>query len=439
MEILTFTLKQHTPMLHFQASQQGATLRATDVKPRFDRWLIEKVWKNDFDQCCSFLVGYSEKFSKKQMDDFRKKFNTGYRALNYKMRIIAGNNGRIIPFSQIKGTRDDGRPIYQQNAPMYFGDKSGEKHNLLDNDNLIKMEVAVPDAKLGEEIERHIGSFFMNNNFGTRASKGYGSFTVTDKELTQNKLFYTTKGTYLDVLNEVDKLYKTMRSGINFGGIYFKSLMFSYARSLGMRWDKKTIKETMLIDKEIDRQTVKWKKPDILTYKDRANDRFDFRDALGLSTSESWMFYGVGLSKNRGCENKSLIKRFSSPILFKPVCYDKEARQWRVYICWKELPQDIYSKDIVVSVHADKRNGANMKDKVDKKFHFATSKHPIDIVTLRIPPQFKMADYIDYIFKGVNGKYKVSIEQQFSEGCRNKPEAKNIRKIYVELRDNYNR
>ena len=64
MKQLTFTLEQHTPMLHFHASQQGATLRATDVKPRFDRWLIEKVWKNDFDECFLSLSDMTGSFQK---------------------------------------------------------------------------------------------------------------------------------------------------------------------------------------------------------------------------------------------------------------------------------------------------------------------------------------------------------------------------------------
>jgi hypothetical protein len=32
-------LKQHTPMIHFQHDQAGATLRATEVKPKLDRYV----------------------------------------------------------------------------------------------------------------------------------------------------------------------------------------------------------------------------------------------------------------------------------------------------------------------------------------------------------------------------------------------------------------
>ena len=44
---IQFTLRQHTPIIHFQHHQDGATLRASEVKPKLDKFLIEKLyWKN---------------------------------------------------------------------------------------------------------------------------------------------------------------------------------------------------------------------------------------------------------------------------------------------------------------------------------------------------------------------------------------------------------
>ena len=85
---LEFKLEQQTPLLHFQHTQQGATLRATEVKPRFDRWLVQKVWNNQFQSCKTFLVGYDPN----NPDALERKFAEGYRALNYKMRIVPGND-----------------------------------------------------------------------------------------------------------------------------------------------------------------------------------------------------------------------------------------------------------------------------------------------------------------------------------------------------------
>lgn len=44
-----FTLKQHTPIIHFQSDQSGATLRATELKPKFDRFLISQFKKENID------------------------------------------------------------------------------------------------------------------------------------------------------------------------------------------------------------------------------------------------------------------------------------------------------------------------------------------------------------------------------------------------------
>ncbi len=51
---ITITLKQHTPLIHFQHEQAGAILRATELKPKLDKFILSKgfvawlIWK-DFD------------------------------------------------------------------------------------------------------------------------------------------------------------------------------------------------------------------------------------------------------------------------------------------------------------------------------------------------------------------------------------------------------
>jgi len=42
---LTFKLKQNTPLIHFHHDQHGATLRATELKPKLDRFLNKKFKK----------------------------------------------------------------------------------------------------------------------------------------------------------------------------------------------------------------------------------------------------------------------------------------------------------------------------------------------------------------------------------------------------------
>ena len=43
MNQLTAILKQHTPMIHFQHNESGATLRASEVKPLLDKFILTKL------------------------------------------------------------------------------------------------------------------------------------------------------------------------------------------------------------------------------------------------------------------------------------------------------------------------------------------------------------------------------------------------------------
>ena len=90
----TITLKQHTPIIHFQHDQEGATLRATELKPKLDRFLIKKLG-NEWSENKSFWkVGGS-----KGMHD----------ALDYKIRIVQRGNLELMEEHR-------GSPI----TPMFF-------------------------------------------------------------------------------------------------------------------------------------------------------------------------------------------------------------------------------------------------------------------------------------------------------------------------------
>lgn len=56
---LNIQLKQHTPLIHFQHTQDGATLRATEVKPKLDCFLIEQHFGGilNFDDYKNYLIG----------------------------------------------------------------------------------------------------------------------------------------------------------------------------------------------------------------------------------------------------------------------------------------------------------------------------------------------------------------------------------------------
>lgn len=47
MNKLVIKLKQHTPLIHFQWEQEEVTLRATEVKPLLDKYIIDKIQKDE--------------------------------------------------------------------------------------------------------------------------------------------------------------------------------------------------------------------------------------------------------------------------------------------------------------------------------------------------------------------------------------------------------
>lgn len=193
---LEFKLEQQTPLLHFQHTQQGATLRATEVKPRFDRWLVQKVWNNQFHSCKTFLVGYDPN----DPDALQDKFADGYRALNYKMRIEPGNDLSDQVVMKQNPAQRKGNPIlhpllgtpmettsnYPSNTQsVIMSNIGGRLPEEVVNFSLydyVDVHMAVKDPDLADALKTNFKDFILSVNFGNRKSKGFGSFIVVDDQ-----------------------------------------------------------------------------------------------------------------------------------------------------------------------------------------------------------------------------------------------------------------
>ena len=78
MQILKVTLKQHTPLLHFQPNEPNATLRASEVKPKLDKYIIEQIGGGSYEKVKGDV-------KKEYKDLFINKDNIY--ALDYSLRI----------------------------------------------------------------------------------------------------------------------------------------------------------------------------------------------------------------------------------------------------------------------------------------------------------------------------------------------------------------
>lgn len=269
-----FTLKQHTPIIHFQSDQPGATLRATELKPKFDRFLKKYAFGGDTPK-------------KYRIDESKGAFD-------YKIKITSSNNKTIK---------------FEKYPPLYFGRDNKKK---LIGENLSISFISFHQELL-EKIEKHFEAFLANVNFGTRQSKGYGGYYILDKEfnpslVTHDKTkVYSFHSSVENWEKDIKLFYGFLRSGINevdfktkSSKFYAKSLMFLYAKSLDITWDKKAIKEYF----------INGQKP---------KNYHLMKDLLGLSANEQWSFKDGGERLGWTVKKHSKqITRYKSPITFKP-------------------------------------------------------------------------------------------------------------------------
>ncbi|MBD3843439.1 MAG: hypothetical protein IE909_16465, partial [Campylobacterales bacterium] len=211
-----FTLKQHTPIIHFQSDQSGATLRATELKPKFDRFLIEKV------QCLPC-----------------KKNANGELSLDYKVKIVAIDN-KVETIEKKNPHNDKEIP-----DPLFFGNMGDGPKKKFIHASELKVEFLsfVPEVK--KAIEEHFESFLALTNFGTRQSKGYGSFYLDkpfDATLIPYKVYSFNTTNWK---KDIKLLYSFLRQGINLpkgkglpSRFYCKPAIFTYAIKNKWTWDK---------------------------------------------------------------------------------------------------------------------------------------------------------------------------------------------------------
>ena len=398
---LEFKLKQHTPLIHFQHEQHGATLRASELKPKLDRFLIEQFGGIlNFDAYKKFLIGDVKSIDKalvsiendnsindkdKAKIEYLKKQHL---ALDYKVRISS------LDIKSIKIEKGK-----NHKAPNYFanmGDDYTPKALSISLQD-IDFKITVFSDDLKENLKSNINEFFLTHNFGTRQSKGFGSFTLKNLDLkkdvfdvyfqinklncndyllkNRNDLYKDIWKNYLKIFWYIETFYKNLRSGINRkggGGItnfYLKPAIFYYSwYRLNKQWDKKSIKQYYL-SRELANQNIEHKYPDILSCSDTDNPHILIKDMFGLSSLENWMKYKNSVSKSHDS-----IDRFKSPVLFKPIIINN---QFFIGIKCFEIDSDFL--DEVFSIDFGRNNGLELKT----------------------PKSFDWSDFWDYYFNNL--------------------------------------
>ena len=332
---LEFSLKQHTPIIHFQSEQFGATLRATELKPKLDRFLLEHVKGIPF-----------------------KENTNGHRSLDYKVKILSSQGTKALP-----------------DKSLYFANNSikneNDKIKTLIANSRIKIEFFSFNSEIINAIKKCFDEFMLITNFGTRQSKGFGSFLrsdISDNEIKniikkqQNPVFLL--GKYKDTtqaFKTIDIFYKKLKMGIN--KPYFKSLIFRYmCKDKKIGWEKKFIKNNFPEVIHGEYSPLVCVEPD-----DR---KFHYiRAVLGLAEHNE--FRPSDYEKEQ-VKIKSIdgINRFKSPLTFK-----------------------IFNNKIYL-FHND-----SYKKILDKEFNFSLNKVSKKINT---PKEFDMYEFLKFVEKEEN-------------------------------------
>lgn len=358
-----YKLVQHTPLIHFQHSEPHACLRATEVKPKLDRFLIEQLEKDD------------------RFGDGRwKKWFVGdgsQQSFDYMMRITP-NSERVDRTQSIERAiaRAEHRP---PNANLheihknYFGNMASEKkreekkkairetfkESLFYKDGLtLTIRCFIPE--LLTFIDEHIRGFFMMHNFGTRQRKGFGSFTVDISTKPNEPKGFDLVGKYcpnayyckLDndvnadaLLDAVWVISAFLRSGFNRGeGNYVRGFVFRYFQreKNPLANDKAFVKQKVLrnVYDEATRGEHLHPYGNNVRYRyvrgllgTNENSRF-CRDPRG-ETREDLTVHNIYIHSAEG------VERFPSPLLFKPIGKF-------VFILPQKMPDEIFGSEFYI-------------------------------------------------------------------------------------------
>lgn len=362
---LEFTLKQHTPVIHFQHDQDGATLRASEVKPKLDRFLLKRLGGGNY------RAGYDLASSNGWLSGKGE-----HPALDYKLKFLKVNNDLIH-----KIRRNENNNPLEKYEPFFgnIGDNYKENLGFVFTGEIIGAEILTGQTaifRLLSEAEV-LNIFFALHNFGTRQSKGFGSFTI--KQIGGENISFPAfvfpfsfdlrmqrepnLENFKLLFKKINWFYRSIRSGLNeirgrnnYPQLYFKSVLFQYVNDyLREQWDKKTIKKVFLDARQ--QSECDNYNDEIVCNPIAPNNKNEdlalknFKDLFGLSSLEKWgAGNGFTLKKTQAImagnrwrksanDDLQTLSRFQSPMFFKVI---RTQSGFRVFFGFYH-DQEIYS------------------------------------------------------------------------------------------------
>lgn len=444
MHKLEIKLKQHTPLIHFQHDQEGATLRASEVKPKLDKFILSSLYSDISDDEYDEVADYFQRKNpnkdfnmlsvEEQSKEVEKYIVTKYNwligkgehsALNYKLNIYISNNPNTKEYliaSYMNGkaiTRLDRDGIHVLNNTPYFAQEKensviSKSRNLNDDWGTIEKKGIIEKGVIGmrfvslnhnllEYLSTHIQSFMLSTNFGTRQSKGFGSFTVSEinfdgkitplknnEELIKKNFSFVyykdieeRKGLN-DIFSTINSDYRLIKSGTTYPR-YQKSKFMLWGDKKGVGWDKKFIKR-QFSEQDCPYRLMTLHRSQDQSFSERTEYRY-YRAMLGLAEQFEFLLDNppLGDSKNKLIVKVGNpdIKRYQSPLLFKVIGH-------RIYLTGNSVSRDMLNKNFSLTASI-------MKDEQWKDFLLG------EILT---PASFKLKDFIKFAMEDNRLNYK---------------------------------
>ncbi len=314
-----YSLIQYTEHIHFQAREEGACLRGTEVKPKLDKFIHHYCEKHNtvLPKSCflmqpgdsllslRYAVSISPKISEEKKCNMPKARTTTFFA----------NEGNAKEFKE---------SVFYSNG-----------YDLKINCPAIPIKVDIEGRHFGllmDLIDYVLPAFFALTCFGTRSTKGFGSYAVQGRKADDAYLkqfvpvYYRIE--FTGKRNEMPEIIKTisnmMKAGINNSyqnkngappdDYYYKGRIFRYFTEKSVGSDKAFMKQKLLPGKDLSLKSEEKKR-----YKDFCYSRgilglaplYEFRRSYG-STREG------KVTVEDGASGKNTIERFNNPIHFKP-------------------------------------------------------------------------------------------------------------------------